>query len=61
MFIPGEKGANPVVNVMPSLPTFPQNHLVDNSVQNAVKLKLQLFPIDDHTRRALEMVSVDKN
>lgn len=26
-----------------------------NSVQSAVKLKLQLFPIDDATRRALEM------
>lgn len=36
----GEKDA-------PSLP---------NNLQSSMKLKLQLFPIDENTRRALEMV-----
>ncbi|KAF7834003.1 TSL-kinase interacting protein 1 [Senna tora] len=53
--IRGEKCSEPVGNVLPPVPTFPQNHLVDNNVQNIMKLKLQLFPIDDCTRRALEM------
>jgi hypothetical protein len=57
MLIPGEKCSDPADHVLPSLPTFPQNHSVDNNVQNIVKLKLQLFPIDEPTRRALEMVS----
>ncbi|XP_028766270.1 TSL-kinase interacting protein 1 isoform X2 [Neltuma alba] len=50
---PVEKCSEPVGSVLPSLPTLPQNHVVDN-IQNIVKLKLQLFPIDDCTRRALE-------
>jgi len=59
MLIPGEKCSDPADHVLPSLPTFPpQNHSVDNNVQNIVKLKLQLFPIDEPTRRALEMVSM---
>jgi hypothetical protein len=57
MLIPGENCSDPVDHVLPSLPTLPQNHFVDNNVQNIVKLKLQLFPIDEPTRRALEMVS----
>ncbi|CAK8562072.1 unnamed protein product [Lathyrus sativus] len=52
---PGEKCSDPADHVLPSLPTFPQNHYVDNNVQNIVKLKLQLFPIDEPTRRVLEM------
>ncbi|KAK2407840.1 TSL-kinase interacting protein [Trifolium repens] len=52
---PGENCSDPVDHVLPSLPTLPQNHFVDNNVQNIVKLKLQLFPIDEPTRRALEM------
>ncbi|OIV93582.1 hypothetical protein TanjilG_04814 [Lupinus angustifolius] len=52
---PGEKCSGPVDHVLLSLPTFPQNHFVDNNVQNSMKLKLQLFPIDEPTRRALEM------
>lgn len=52
---PGEKCSDLSDHVLPSLPTFPQNHIIDNSVQNIVKLKLQLFPIDELTRRALEM------
>lgn len=58
MFIPGEKCSDPADHVLPSLPTFPQNNFVDNNVQNIMKLKLQLFPIDEPTRRALEMVSM---
>lgn len=54
-FIAGEKCADPVGSVPPSLPLLPQN-CVDNNMQNLVKLKLQLFPIDDCTRRALERV-----
>ncbi|KAE9607720.1 hypothetical protein Lal_00014151 [Lupinus albus] len=52
---PGEKCSDPVDQVLPSLPSFPQNHFVDNNVQSSMKLKLQLFPIDEPTRRALEM------
>ncbi|XP_004509590.1 TSL-kinase interacting protein 1 isoform X2 [Cicer arietinum] len=52
---PGEKCSEPVDQVLSSLPTFPPNHFVDNNVQNIMKLKLQLFPIDEPTRRALEM------
>ncbi|XP_019421270.1 PREDICTED: TSL-kinase interacting protein 1-like [Lupinus angustifolius] len=52
---PGEKCSDPVDQVLPSLPSFPQNHFVDNNVQSTLKLKLQLFPIDEATRRALEM------
>ncbi|KAK7250806.1 hypothetical protein RIF29_33503 [Crotalaria pallida] len=51
----GEKCSDPVDSVLQSLPTFPQNHFLDNNVQNSMKLKLQLFPIDEPTRRALEM------
>ncbi|KAL4342711.1 hypothetical protein HN51_061005 [Arachis hypogaea] len=50
----GEKCSDPANYVLPPLPTFPQNH-VDNNVHNSMKLKLQLFPIDEPTRRALEM------
>ncbi|XP_027345175.1 TSL-kinase interacting protein 1 isoform X2 [Abrus precatorius] len=52
---PGEKCSDPVDYVLPPLPTYPQNHFVDNNLNNCMKLKLQLFPIDEPTRRALEM------
>lgn len=61
MFIPGEKCSDPADYVLPSLPTCPQNQFVDNNVNNIMKLKLQLFPIDEPTRRALEMVSIKEN
>ncbi|XP_014509919.1 TSL-kinase interacting protein 1 [Vigna radiata var. radiata] len=54
---PGEKCSDPTDYVLPSLPSCQQNQFVDNNV-NSMKLKLQLFPIDEPTRRALE---VDKH
>jgi len=59
IFIPGEKCSDPTDYVLPSLPSCPQNQFVDNNV-NSMKLKLQLFPIDEPTRRALEVVSIEK-
>lgn len=38
------------------LPAITQNLFAENSAHTPVKLKLQLYPIDDGTRRALEMV-----
>ncbi|XP_039022254.1 TSL-kinase interacting protein 1-like [Hibiscus syriacus] len=52
---PGHKILDPVENIEPPLPTFPQNPFTENNIHAAGKLKLQLFPIDDSTRRALEM------
>ncbi|XP_020207335.1 TSL-kinase interacting protein 1 [Cajanus cajan] len=52
---PGEKCSDPVDYVLPSVPTCPQNQFVDNYVNINMKLKLQLFPIDEPTRKALEM------
>ncbi|CAJ1942361.1 unnamed protein product [Sphenostylis stenocarpa] len=52
---PGEKCSDPADYVLPSLPVCPQNQFVDNSVNSSMKLKLQLFPIDEPTRRALEI------
>lgn len=46
----------PVGNVVSSSATLLQNLFVDNSAQTPSKLKLQLFPIDESTRKALEMV-----
>lgn len=51
---PGEKCSDPAEYVLPLLPTCPQSQFVDNNVNNSMKLKLQLFPIDEPTRRALE-------
>ncbi|KAK7262955.1 hypothetical protein RJT34_30537 [Clitoria ternatea] len=51
---PGEKCSDPADHVLPSVSTFPPNQLIDNNV-NGMKLKLQLFPIDEATRKALEM------
>lgn len=49
---PGQETSDPVS----TLPTFPQNPFVEGNTHSSVKLKLQLFPIDDGTRRALELV-----
>ncbi|WMV44688.1 hypothetical protein MTR67_038073 [Solanum verrucosum] len=38
-----------------SLSTLSQNLLNENNLQSCMKLKLQLFPVDEGTRRALEM------
>ncbi|WOH00911.1 hypothetical protein DCAR_0520287 [Daucus carota subsp. sativus] len=51
----GGKCAEPVGNVVSSSATLLQNLFVDNSAQTPSKLKLQLFPIDESTRKALEM------
>ncbi|KAH1151235.1 hypothetical protein GYH30_044960 [Glycine max] len=52
---PGERCSDPADYVLPSLAKCPQKQFVDNNVNNSMKLKLQLFPIDEPTRRALEM------
>ncbi|GKV48424.1 hypothetical protein SLEP1_g55240 [Rubroshorea leprosula] len=53
---PGQHVLDQVESVQPLLPNLSQNPFVDNNVHAATgKLKLQLFPIDDGTRRALEM------
>ncbi|KAI3683816.1 hypothetical protein L1987_84331 [Smallanthus sonchifolius] len=41
----GDNGADPIAKSIPRVPNFHQN----------MKLKLQLFPVDESTRRALEM------
>ncbi|KAH7511987.1 TSL-kinase interacting protein 1 isoform X1 [Ziziphus jujuba] len=51
----GQKSSDPVGEVLSSLPSFPQNIFVESNTHTSVKLKLQLFPIDDITRRALEL------
>lgn len=61
MFVPGERCSDPADYVLPSLAKCPQKQFVDNNVNNIMKLKLQLFPIDEPTRRALEMVSIKEN
>lgn len=53
--IAGQKDSDPVGKVLPPLPTFSHNLFVESNVLTSMKLKLQLFPIDDITRRALEM------
>ncbi|CAK7343138.1 unnamed protein product [Dovyalis caffra] len=50
----GEKGLDSVENVLPHLPAS-SLHYVESNAHTNMKLKLQLFPIDDGTRRALEM------
>uniref|UniRef100_A0A2C9V8E6 Uncharacterized protein n=1 Tax=Manihot esculenta TaxID=3983 RepID=A0A2C9V8E6_MANES len=49
------KSPDPMEKGVPPLPAFSQNHYVGSNAQTNMKLKLQLFPIDDGTRRALEM------
>ncbi|GKA28978.1 TSL-kinase interacting protein 1 [Tanacetum coccineum] len=43
--VPGDNGSEPVAKSIPPVPSFHRN----------TKLKLQLFPVDESTRRALEM------
>ncbi|CAL2267686.1 unnamed protein product [Prunus armeniaca] len=50
----GQSSAVPVGKVMPPMPAFVQNIDAESGINNCMKLKLQLFPIDDGTRRALE-------
>ncbi|KAG4216013.1 hypothetical protein ERO13_A01G214500v2 [Gossypium hirsutum] len=52
---PEHKILEPVDNNQLPLPAFSQNPFAESNVHATVKLKLQLFPIDDNTRRALEM------
>lgn len=52
----GEKCFEPMGKDIPSLPTSSPNSFAESNTQaSIVKLKLQLFPIDEGTRRALEM------
>lgn len=51
----GEKDHGPDGQAVPTLPKLSQNFFTRSSMQSPVKLKLQLFPIDEGTRRALEM------
>ncbi|KAG8648553.1 TSL-kinase interacting protein 1 isoform X3 [Manihot esculenta] len=53
--VPEHKSPDAIEKGLPSLPSFSQNHYVEVNAQTNIKLKLQLFPIDDDTRRALEM------
>ncbi|ONI03008.1 hypothetical protein PRUPE_6G232900 [Prunus persica] len=50
----GQSSAVPVGKVLPPMPAFVQNIDAESGTNNCMKLKLQLFPIDDGTRRALE-------
>nr|XP_009802691.1 PREDICTED: TSL-kinase interacting protein 1 isoform X3 [Nicotiana sylvestris] len=51
----GINGFEHVGKDVPSLPTLSQNLLNETNLQSCMKLKLQLFPVDEGTRRALEM------
>ncbi|KAA8518724.1 hypothetical protein F0562_016502 [Nyssa sinensis] len=53
----GQKVFEPVGNDQPPLPTFSKNLFIESSTQTSMKLKLQLFPIDEDTRKALELVN----
>ncbi|KAM7526187.1 hypothetical protein LguiA_016089 [Lonicera macranthoides] len=52
--IQGQKSFEPAEKDVPSFPTILQNRFTEKNIQNLMKLKLQLFPIDEVTRRALE-------
>ncbi|KAL4312397.1 hypothetical protein GQ457_01G016440 [Hibiscus cannabinus] len=52
---PGHKILDPAGNNQLPLPAITQNPFSESNLHAALKLKLQLFPIDDITRRALEM------
>ena len=58
---PGTKKSSDPVEVLHSLPTVSQNPITESSIYSSMKLKLQLFPIDDGTRRALELVGTENN
>ncbi|XP_050228127.1 TSL-kinase interacting protein 1 isoform X2 [Mercurialis annua] len=50
-----QRVSGPVEKGLPPLSAFSQNHYAESNAYTNMKLKLQLFPIDDGTRRALEM------
>lgn len=50
---PGKKNTDPAGSPLLLLPPLQPNSLIDVA---SMKLKLQLFPVDDGTRRALESV-----
>lgn len=50
--------SSPLLQVQSHLLNLTKSIAIENNVQTAVKLKLQLFPIDESTRKALE---VDKH
>lgn len=52
--IPKENGSDHTEEDLPPPPCFSKNQFVESSLQASMKLKLQLFPIDDATRRSLE-------
>ncbi|KAI9153346.1 hypothetical protein LWI28_009912 [Acer negundo] len=52
---PEQKVPESADRALPPLPSISQNLYTENNAQTSAKLKLQLFPIDDGTRRALEM------
>lgn len=59
IYLSGEKCFEPVEKDIPTLPTSSPNSFAESNTQaSVVKLKLQLFPIDEGTRRALELVSL---
>ncbi|KAA8516568.1 hypothetical protein F0562_016926 [Nyssa sinensis] len=51
----GNQSFDPVGQDMPPLPSFSKNLFIESNVQTPMKLKLQLFPIDESTRKALEL------
>ncbi|KAG8374227.1 hypothetical protein BUALT_Bualt11G0109100 [Buddleja alternifolia] len=52
---PGHDGSQLVRNVVQSLRSSSENIFNENNIHNSTKLKLQLFPIDESTRKTLEM------
>ncbi|KAJ8537771.1 hypothetical protein K7X08_014311 [Anisodus acutangulus] len=53
--VAGINGCEHVGKDVHSLQTLSQNLLNETNLQSCMKLKLQLFPVDEGTRRALEM------
>ncbi|XP_075490661.1 TSL-kinase interacting protein 1 isoform X2 [Primulina tabacum] len=50
----GHDGSQQVVEMVNTLPVSSQTLFNENNIQNSAKLKLQLFPIDESTRKTLE-------
>ncbi|XP_071706570.1 TSL-kinase interacting protein 1 [Rutidosis leptorrhynchoides] len=51
----GDNGLNSVAREIPPVPSFHHTTCTANNVQPLTKLKLQLFPVNESIRRALEM------
>uniref|UniRef100_A0A5B7ACY7 Putative TSL-kinase interacting protein 1 isoform X2 n=1 Tax=Davidia involucrata TaxID=16924 RepID=A0A5B7ACY7_DAVIN len=51
----GRQSFDPVGKDLPPLPTISKNLFIESNMQTSMKLKLQLFPIDEGTRKALEL------